>query len=484
MRPHSLPPSLFRFVRSCLVLAWLATLALPAQARSLPDFTELAEENSPMVVNISTSGRSENPGKEMLRRFEIPDLPEHHPFNEFFKRFMPELDPEEEGDSSPAQSLGSGLIISADGYVLTNHHVVRDAEEILVRLNDRRQMTAELIGSDRRSDIALLKIDAEDLPTARIGKSEDLKVGEWVLAIGSPFGLDYTVTAGIVSALGRNLPSENYVPFIQTDVAINPGNSGGPLYNLDGEVIGINSQIYSRTGGFMGLSFAIPIDVAMDVVRQLQNKGRVSRGWLGVLIQDVNQDLAESFGMDKPHGALVAQVVPEGPAAEAGIVVGDVIVEFDGKPVPGSGDLPPMVGGTPVDEAVTVKVLRGGDYQTLRLRIGELPEEDVLAHGGSHDGHGTRAGRLGLSVAGLDEETRERLEISEGGVLVTRVGKGPAAEAGIRQGDVLLMLDNQAIDGPDQFRALVKELDPERRTVAVLVQRDGGPTFIPIRLQD
>ena len=483
MRFSRLPLSLTAFARAVFALALLASLALPVQARSLPDFTELAEKNSPMVVNISTTGRSGHSGKEMLRHFEIPDLPENHPFNELFKRFLPEMVPEEERGQAPAQSLGSGLIISDDGYILTNHHVVRDAEEILVRLNDRRQMSAELIGSDRRSDIALLKIEAEDLPTAKIGDSEDLKVGEWVLAIGSPFGLDYTVTAGIVSALGRNLPKENYVPFIQTDVAINPGNSGGPLFNLDGEVIGINSQIYSRTGGFMGLSFAIPMDVAMDVVRQLRDKGRVSRGWLGVLIQDVDRDLAESFGMKKPHGALVAQVVPGGPAAVAGIAVGDVIVEFNGKPVPRSGALPPMVGRTPVDEDVRLKVLRGGDYQTLRLRIGELPEKEVLARGRGV-GDGARADRLGLIVGALSEELRERLAIPKGGVMVTKVNKGLAAEAGIRKGDVLLMLDHQSVEGPDHFRTLVKDLDAERRTVAVLVQRDGNPIFIPIRLKD
>ena len=276
-----------------------------ALARSLPDFTELVERNRAAVVNISTTQRRTAPSSRprMPRGFEIPDLPEDSPFREFFRRFFGEGEMEE----FDAQSLGSGFIISSDGFIISNNHVVRNADEVIVRLNDRREYKAKVVGTDEPSDVALLKIDAEGLPVVRLGTGYELKVGEWVLAIGSPFGFDYSVTAGIVSAKGRSLPRENYVPFIQTDVAINPGNSGGPLFNLEGEVVGVNSQIFSRTGGFMGLSFAIPIDVAMDVAEQLRESGRVSRGWLGVLIQDVTRELAESFGMAKPTGSACRQ---------------------------------------------------------------------------------------------------------------------------------------------------------------------------------
>ncbi|MGB0713576.1 MAG: PDZ domain-containing protein, partial [Gammaproteobacteria bacterium] len=327
------------------------------------------------------------------------------------------------------------------------------------------------------------KIDADGLPTARIGTSKDLKVGEWVLAIGSPFGFDYTVTAGIISALGRSLPSENYVPFIQTDVAINPGNSGGPLFNLKGEVIGINSQIYSRTGGFMGLSFAIPIDVAMDAVNQLRDKGRVSRGWLGVLIQDVDRDLAESFGMSKPSGALVAQVLDGGPAARAGVEVGDVILEFDGTPVTNSAALPPIVGRTEVGKAVQVKVLRRGREEVLSIAIGELPEEGTQA-GASGQPIGVESARLGLAVSDLSKDRREATGIGQGGVVVTEVKGGPAARAGLQRGDVIVLFDNAEIEGAVHFRQLLRDLPEERKTVAILVHRDGGPLFVPLRLKD
>ena len=299
-----------------------------AQASNLPGFVDLVKETSSAVVNISTTQKVKSGMPELPEGFEMPEFPEDSPFGELFKYFFEQ---EENGDPGyhDAKSLGSGFIISKDGYVMTNYHVVKDGDEIIVRLSDRRELKAEIIGVDPRSDVALLKIDATGLPVARIGKSSDLEVGEWVLAIGSPFGFDHSATAGIVSAKGRSLPRENYVPFIQTDVAINPGNSGGPLFNQEGEVVGVNSQIYSRTGGYMGLSFAIPIEVAMDVADQLKTSGKVSRGWLGVLIQDVTLDLAESFGMRHPRGALVAKVLPESPALAAGVEVGDDTVEVD-----------------------------------------------------------------------------------------------------------------------------------------------------------
>ena len=336
-----------RIIANLLLMLPLLAVAHHAQALQLPGFTELIKETAPAVVNISTTQKVQSGMPELPEGFEIPDFPEDSPFGELFKYFFEHggsggVEP----DMRDAKSLGSGSIISEDGYIMTNYHVIKDADEIIVRLNDHRELRAEVIGADQRSDIALVKIDASDLPVVKIGKSADLEVGEWVLAIGSPFGFDYSATAGIVSAKGRSLPKENYVPFIQTDVAINPGNSGGPLFNQDGEVVGVNSQIYSRTGGYMGLSFAIPIEVAMDVAEQLKTKGRVTRGWLGVLIQDVTHDLAESFGMDHPRGALVAKVLPDSPARAAGLQAGDVIVNFDGKDIRGSSSLPPIVGST------------------------------------------------------------------------------------------------------------------------------------------
>jgi len=326
------------------------------QARSLPDFIPLVEENAAAVVNISTILKKSN-GSPQVRGHNMPDIPKDSPFYDFFNKFFGEIP----GDMSPHQqrsSLGSGFIMSNDGYIITNNHVVKDADEIIVRLSDRREFVAEVIGTDERSDIAVLKIEGKKLPILKLGDSSRLKVGEWVLAIGSPFGFDHSVTQGIISAMGRSLPNENYVPFIQTDVAINPGNSGGPLFNLQGEVIGVNSQIYSRTGGFMGMSFAIPVNVVKDVYKQLKEQGHVSRGWLGVLIQDVTRELAESFAMKKPHGALVAKVLSDSPAEKAGFKVGDVIVSFNGDKIDVSSDLPPMVGSTKVGKSVPVKASR------------------------------------------------------------------------------------------------------------------------------
>jgi serine protease Do len=317
------------------VLFVVGLLSVPLSARELPDFTELVDRYGPTVVNISTTAKKEENTEKPIYR-GIPGLPKDSPFHDFFRHFFEKDENElfkDQFKDQPSTSLGSGFIISPDGYVVTNNHVIEEAEEIIVRLTDRREFVAELVGADERSDIALLKVNASNLPTVTLGTSEELKVGEWVLAIGSPFGFEHSVTAGIVSAIGRSLPSDTYVPFIQTDVAINPGNSGGPLFNLDGEVIGVNSQIYSRTGGFMGLSFAIPVDVMKNVVAQLQETGKVSRGWLGVLIQDVTHELAESFGMDRPRGALIAKVLEDSPAAAANFQVGDIIITFDGKAV-------------------------------------------------------------------------------------------------------------------------------------------------------
>jgi serine protease Do len=448
-----------------------------AQAGQLPSFTALVKEASPAVVNISTSQKVRSGMPQLPEGLEIPDMPEGSPFGELFKYFF------DHGGEEPgyhdAKSLGSGFIISSDGYILTNYHVVNEADEVIVRLSDRRELKAEVIGEDKRSDIALVKIDASDLPVVKIGDSHDLEVGEWVLAIGSPFGFDLSATAGIVSAMGRSLPSENYVPFIQTDVAINPGNSGGPLFNQDGEVVGVNSQIYSRTGGYMGLSFAIPIEVAMDVVDQLKTKGRVSRGWLGVLIQDVTLDLAESFGMQKPRGALVAKVLPDSPAQAAGIQVGDVIVKFDDHEVMNSANLPPIVGSSQVGVKLPVEVVRNTRTRTIMVTLGELPEEgEEMARANAPET--VKANRLGITARALTEEEMSEAGVG-GGVAVAQVSDGAAARAGLRNGDIILSVDNREVTGVTQFNTLIDSLKPGK-TVAFLVQRGGNPTFLALRV--
>ncbi len=476
--------SLFKYLTSTTLLLMLSLgLALQSvQARELPEFTRLVEAYGPAVVNISTKQKKKSGHPSLPEGLQIPDLPKGGPWDELFRHFFGEGGKGGEMPEREARSLGSGFIIDDSGYILTNNHVVAEAEEVIVRLNDRRELMAEVIGTDERSDIALLRVDADDLPVVKLGKSRDLKVAEWVMAIGSPFGFDHSVSVGVVSALGRSLPSENYVPFIQTDVAINPGNSGGPLFNLDGEVVGINSQIYSRTGGFMGVSFAIPIDVAMDVVAQLKDTGHVSRGWLGVLIQDVTRDLAESFGMKKPAGALVAKVLEESPAGKAGIKVGDVIIEYNGETVHYSSDLPPMVGRTRVGSDAKLKVLRDGKTRSIKVRIGELPAEDDLVEANAKP-QKMKTDRLGLSVIGLSDEQRQELEIARGGVLVEKLESGAAAEAGIQRGDVIVKLNNRDVSDARSFRELVEEL-PGGRSVPVLVIRRSGPIFLALRVPE
>jgi len=464
-----------------VLLAAVMLSGVQARAAELPDFVTLAKKFGPAVVNISTKQKRGNAGSG--RGFEMPDIPENSPLRDFFRHFLGEGEGGEapERESRPL-SLGSGFFISADGYLLTNHHVVDEADEIIVRTSDHRQFDAKVVGSDRRSDTALLKIDIENAPVMKVGTARELEVGEWVLAIGSPFGFDHSVTAGIVSAKGRSLPSENYVPFIQTDVAINPGNSGGPLIDLAGNVVGVNSQIYSRTGGFMGLSFAVPIDLAMDVAEQLRTKGHVSRGWLGVMIQDVTRELAESFGMPHPTGALVSQVLPESPAEAAGMRVGDVILTFDGHKVHSSSALPPLVGTSPVERASTLKILRNGREREIEVVIGELPDEEAIKAELSAAPKQQPSGKLGLTVEDLTPAQREEMGLSgEGGVLVLQVDAGPAREAGIQRGDVLLMVDNQSISDAGKFSEVVGSL-PAGRSVAVLVQRDGGRMFTALRM--
>lgn len=463
---------------SLIIVLWLA--AQNAQAQSLPDFTSLVEHNSPSVVNISTKQHKSMPSR-LNREFQMPELPEGSPLNEFFRHFFGEGGPgQDEPREYDARSLGSGFIISDDGYIMTNFHVVNGADEVLVRLSDRREFLAKVIGMDKTSDVALLKIDAKGLPQVRIGTTTNLKVGEWVLAIGSPFGFDHSVTAGIVSAKGRSLPNENYVPFIQTDVAINPGNSGGPLFNLNGEVVGINSQIYSRTGGFMGLSFAIPIELAMNVVNQLRTSGEVKRGWLGVMIQDVTRELAESFSMEYPYGALVARVVPDSPAEKAGLEVGDVILKYNGTKLESSSMLQHLVGASLIDKPADLEILRNGTRKKLQVSIGELKSD--MAQGDQSGAIDGSYSSLGMNVVELDNDIRRQFKLSGiNGVFVQSVENGAAKSAGIEQGDVIQMLNRVRISSIKDFDEAVKGL-PKGATVAVLIHRRGGARFVPLQV--
>lgn len=450
-------------------------LQLPsAVASEFPTFTDLVKKNSPAVVNISTTQNIEARRTPEIPENLFPDLPEGSPFGEFFKRFFEEAPgvPEER----QMQSLGSGFIISPDGYILTSAHVIKDADEIVVRLNDHREKPAEVVGTDERSDVALLKIDAADLPSVELGDSDDLQVGEWVLAIGSPFGLELTATQGIVSALGRNLPSDTYVPFIQTDVAVNPGNSGGPLFNTNGQVVGINAQIYTRTGGYMGLSFAIPIRVAMQIADQLKTQGYVTRGWLGVVIQPVTQDLAQSFGLDRPRGALVTRIVPDSPAASADLKTGDIILKYGTAPIERSGELPPLVGSTQIGTVVPIQILREGQAREVKVKIEALVEDRPAARA-----EGEQTGNLNMVVAELPSGKRKELDIGDRGILIKDVAEGPAADAGVRPGDILLMINSQDVTSVPQFISLAKDI-PQGKPVPVLVLRGDNPLFLALTI--
>jgi len=448
----------------------------------LPDFTEMVKNNGNAVVNISTTQKApdtQQAGSGNDQQQIPQDVPPE--MEEFFRHFFQGPG---RGGVVPREtsSLGSGFIISKDGYILTNFHVVNNASEIVVKLKDRRELIAKLIGSDESSDIALIKVEAKDLPVVEIGSPDELQVGEWVLAIGTPFGFDQSVTAGIVSAKGRSLPDGNYIPFIQTDVAINPGNSGGPLFNMHGKVVGINSQIYSRSGGYMGLSFAIPIDLAMNVVEQLKTKGKVSRGWLGVQIQDVNRQLAESFGMDRPHGALIAKIIPGGPAEKAGLQIGDIIVEYNGQVIETSGELPPRVGVTPIDEKATVKIIRQGEKQDMTVKIGLLPSQQVAQANDNSTQTETINNRLGITVSDLTPDQRHELQVEKHGVLVQKVGKGIAQDIGIQPGDIILRIQNNVVQDAADFNKILSKL-PTSKSIALLVQRNGSPMFLAFKLE-
>ena len=457
------------FILACTLLAsGLVTAA------ELPDFRQIVRENSAAVVKIivehsGTRSPYGHPGPD-----EIP---------EYLRRFFEFRG----GPPAPQErmAMGSGFIISKDGYVVTNNHVVEGADSVLVRMSDRREFDAEVVGTDPRSDLALLRIEAKDLPVTRLAKEDELEVGEWVLAIGSPFGLDYSVTAGIVSAKGRSLPTENnenYVPFIQTDVAINPGNSGGPLFNLDGEVVGVNSQIFTRSGGSIGLSFSIPVSVVQNVVAQLKESGRVTRGWLGVTIQDVDKNLAESFGLDRPRGALVVQVAEDSPAEKAGLQSGDVIVSFDGRDIPTSSDLPHVVGLIAPGTTVPVDIMRDQKAKKLKVKVGGLDADDSYSLA-SDKGARAHGDRLGLVVEEASGEALERWGIS-GGVVVREVTPGsPAAEAGVVPGDVITLLGSTPIKSVSAFEKAVAGLKSGASVPLRLIRR-GSPLFIGLKVDD
>lgn len=480
--------------RSRLFVLVLPLLLAACQRAAAPapyaDFADLVEQVSPSVVNISTVTR-DVPQRDVSNASEqLP--PELAQTPEWFKKFFREHEQqgsEEGAEIAPGpdegyESLGSGFVLWQDGYILTNYHVVRDAKEIIVKLLDRRQFSARLAGFDERSDLALLQIDAKDLPAARIGDSNKLRPGQWVLAIGAPFGFDYSVTAGIVSAKGRALDTEQYVPFIQTDVAINPGNSGGPLFNARGEVVGINSQIYSQSGGYQGVSFAIPVSVAETVARQLKDKGKVTRGWLGVVVQPVTRELAQQFKMERPEGALISRVMPSSPAEEAGLRAGDVIVSFNGAVLPSSRELPPLVGTAEPGKLVELALLREGRKITIKAQVGTLDNQDldVAESGEPADTDASRA-PLGVVVRSLTEEDRKQTKTPSGGVLVVNVLPGAAANAGVRSGDVILQIAGQEIGSPDRYTEVAGRLTPGQNA-PMLVQRRGSPLFLALNVPE
>lgn len=466
------------FVQAALFLTIFINSAY-AEVSGLPDFTKLVEDNNASIVNISTVRKSANKSAN-----SIPQIPNDE-LNDFLKKFFGDKGFESPDKKSPrkAQSLGSGFVYSSDGYIITNHHVIADAEQIIVKLNDKRELEAKLIGSDASSDIALLKIKVKNLKPVKIGKSEKLKVGQWVLAIGSPFGFESTVTAGIVSAINRSLPNDNYVPFIQTDVAINPGNSGGPLFNLQGEVVGINAQIFSRSGGFMGLSFAIPMDVAENVIKQLKKSGKVSRGWLGVYIQEVTNNLAKSFGMKKPTGALISKIMPAGPASKSDLKVGDIILKFDGKDITTSSSLPPIVGNTKVGKNVKIEILRNGKKKNIKFKVQELPMQKTAEVIKSNSSPETKK-ILGMTVANLSAEERKSLSAGNNfGIKVTDVSGNPAYESGLLKNDIIYQISGKNIQNIKQFNKIIKNMKKGDFASLLVRRSQGNSIYLAIKIE-
>ena len=474
--------SVFQNTRVAHALSVPAALSAPVAGTpmALTDFSQITAQYGPAVVNISVTGmtKTSNDGP-VASRGQRDDPFNNDPLFEFFRRFQQgpghgqgqgQGTPRE----TPTRGQGSGFIVSADGIILTNAHVVRDAREVVVKLTDRREFTAKVLGADPKTDVAVLKIDAKDLPTVILGKTSALRVGEWVLAIGSPFGFENTVTAGVVSAKGRSLPDDSAVPFIQTDVAVNPGNSGGPLFNTRGEVIGINSQIYSRTGGYQGLSFAIPIDLALKIKDQIVAHGKVEHARLGVVVQEVNQSLADSFKLDKPEGALVASVEKGGPADKAGLEPGDVIRKVDGQPVISSGDLPALIGGAAPGDKIQLEVWRKGSTERIEARLGSAAEKGEQV---ASKEDGTAHGRLGLGLRSLKPDELRQAGV-ESGMLIENVS-GAAESAGVEPGDVLIAVNGSAVKNVEQVRAAVAK---SAKSVALLIQRGDEKIFVPVRL--
>jgi len=489
-----------RYAHSLVVILLVLLIAgcgedqpTPISGAQLPDFTGLVRQVSPAVVNISAvpADDENDPGTGAAGQGSDKgsDDPLEGWLKRFFERGQGDAPGPDHGQGAPSPmprgpggaphpSLGSGFIISADGYILTNRHVVAHAGQIVVKLNDRRQLVAEVVGQDSYSDLAVLKIEAKDLPTVAIGDPSRLPVGSWVVAIGSPFGFETSVTAGIVSAKQRSLASDQYVPFLQTDVAINPGNSGGPLFNLAGEVVGINSQIYSQTGGYQGVSFAIPIDIAMDVAQQLRDNGSVTRGWLGVQIQDVDRELAESFKLKRPEGALVARIMPDSPAAKAGLQAGDVILSFNEHPVDSAAALPPLVGTVEPGRSATVTVLRDGEREQIDVTVEKLPSDLAAASASPDQAQSKRKQPYGLSLESLDTAARRELELEQGGVRVTEVDEGAGAQAGLQPGDVVLAVGSTQVEDAGALRAALKAAEGP---VALLVLREGNRLYLAMR---
>lgn len=454
--------------------------AAAAAPEALPvattDFSQITQRYGPAVVNISVSGlrNAADDEDDDSPQHSWPGLDPNDPFFEFFRRFQGPNGGFAGPRATPMHAQGSGFIISPDGLILTNAHVVRDAKDVTVKLTDRREFDARVLGADPKTDVAVLRIKARDLPTVPLGSARDLKVGEWVLAIGSPFGFENSVTAGVVSAKGRSLPDDNFVPFIQTDVAVNPGNSGGPLFNTRGEVVGINSQIYTRTGGYQGLSFAIPIEVATRVKDQIVATGHASHARLGVMVQEVNQTLAESFGLDRPEGALVSNVLPESAAEKAGLKAGDVIRKFNDQPIVASSDLTALVGQAMPGEKVTLEIWRQGKRETLQAKLGDASDKATQV---AQDTHGKSQGRLGLALRPLQPQEKREAGVNSG--LLIEDASGAAAMAGVQSGDVLLAVNGTPVRSIEQVRALVARSD---KSVALLIQRDGDKIFVPVRL--
>jgi serine protease Do len=453
--------------------------SLAAATVTLPDFSQITERNGAAVVNISVTSMSnadegDIADSQAAPRRGFPGLNPNDPFFEFFRNFQGHGGMVPDQAPSPVHAQGSGFIISPDGIILTNAHVVRDSKEVIVKLIDRREFQAKVLGSDPKTDVAVLKIDAKNLPVVQLGSTRDLKVGEWVLAIGSPFGFENSVTAGVVSAKRRSLPNDGFVPFIQTDVAVNPGNSGGPLFNARGEVVGINSQIYSRSGGYQGLSFAIPIELASHVKDQIVATGHASHARLGVAVQEVNQAFADSFHLERPEGALVSSVEPNSPADKAGLKSGDVIQKVNGQAIVASADLPALIGATNPGEKVSLEVWRQGKRESLSATLADA--SDKLARVAKSDGAGDK-GRLGLALRPLQPQEKRQAGVSKG--LLIEDASGAAAMAGVQAGDVLVAINGLPIDSVDQVRAAVAKAD---KSVALLIERDGNRIFVPVRI--